>query len=163
MRITDYLHQLQDRSLICDSYARKVFAASTKTSMLNIGLDVNGIDFLASMSTFENKPDYALIEKEFGRYANGRFVRRDRYTSSFYLFNKEKVEISTNITLFMQCNCDVEVRDYDCVSLYVDSGSVINILMGEHSSVKIHRYGDAEILYDKNFENNITLKYGRRR
>ncbi len=163
MRIKEYLQHLQTKGYVCEGYAKKVLAASTKTNMLNVGLDINGIEFLASMSTFEEKPDYSLIEEEFGRYANGRFVRNDKYTSSFYLFNKEKVLIGTNITLFMQCNCDVEVKDYDCVTLYVDSGSTINLTLGEHSAVKIFRYGDAEILYDMKFRDNITLKDGSRR
>lgn len=163
MRITDYLHRVRNRSLMCDNYAQKVFAAQTKTSLLEIGLDVNGVDFLASMSTFDEQPDYALIEKEFGPYSNGRYVRRGKYTSSFYLFRKDGVHIDTNITLFMQCDCEVAVRDYDCVTLFVDSGSSIRLSMGEHSTVKVFRYGDAEIIFDSKYEKNVTLKNGRRR
>lgn len=159
MRFKEYLYRLSGPYRMCDKYADLVRPSNTKIELLELGLDINGMAFLAKMSTNPDNPDYELIRKEFGPYANGRYVRNKKYTSSFYLFYGEDVNINTNLTLFMQCDCKVIVRDYDVVSLFVDSGSKIHLELGENSNVTVHTYGDAEVIYSDKLSSNVVIKH----
>ena len=160
MRFKEYLYRLTGPYKMCDKYAMMVMPSNTKIELLDIGLDINGLIFLAKLSTNPDKPDYDVLRKEFGPYANGRYVRRKKYTSCFFLDYGNDVNITTNLTLFMQCDCKVIVRDWDVVSLFVDSDSKISIEMGEHSHVTVYRFGNGEVIYSDKYKDQVRFKNG---
>jgi len=127
---------------ICEPYLKRWNEATSKEDLMNIALDINGVDFLA-ISTAEGwglPVDY--IKQNFGNYINGKWQRQGRgYTSELYVGYKASITQRSTITLLIGCNCKFYTPKYHVCSLFVSGKSHVTVC--GRGKCTVTTYGDA--------------------
>jgi hypothetical protein len=106
---------------------------------------------------------YETITTEFKSYINGRykaeFSKGDRvfYTSCLYCCYDDSVEVDTTATVLLGCNCEVHIKDWDFVKLYVDSNCDITIHCPINARCLVEYWGNAKISVNSPKSDNVTI------
>jgi len=137
---------------LCGEYRSKWDGAGSDRDLMDIALDVNGVEFICEGVTdgWGLTPEY--IRNRFGGYVNGRYVRsKDGYTSEMLCcFDESEFRQRSTITTIIACNTEVIVPRCCISKIYVCGGSKLTLLCdgicelyvyGRDNEIKIHGCG----------------------
>ena len=160
--LKEWISLLCDNNLLCDAYKNKFERSHTKSSIMNLCLDANGISFLCEMSYKGYELPYDVIKREFGRYINGAYVSSHvnevshvSYTGSIYCCYKDDIHVNTTCVSLLGCECDVYVDEYDYVRIYIDKNSIIRVHCPKSATCQIVTYGG--VSEDVNKFSNVVI------
>lgn len=163
MRFSEWINKIIESGLLCEAYTDKVEEAKSKKRLMNIVLDSNGQGWLPEMQAKGMALPYETIVTEFKSYINGRykaeFSKGDRvfYTSCLYCCYDDSVDVDTTATVLLGCKCDVNIKDWDFVKLYVDTNCDITINCPENARCLIESWGNAKISVNSRKSDNVTI------
>lgn len=159
----EWFADIVENGLICEEYKNKIFKRRSKLNIIQTVLDANGVSFLQEMNEKGFGLPYEVIMKQFKSYINGRykaeFSKGDRifYTSCLYCCYNESVQVDTTATVLLGCKCDVNIKDWDFVKLYVDTNCDITINCPENARCLVESWGNAKISVNSRKSDNVTI------
>lgn len=135
MKFKEWLNKVIVSGNLCDEYATQASQSKSKTSLMDIVLDANGVSYLCEMDSKGFALPYETILSEFKSYINGRYVftkKNDKgngYTSTVYCCysDSDSILITTTLTTLLGCNTDVVIKDNDFVRIYADKNCQLRI------------------------------------
>lgn len=163
MKFSEWITKVIESGLLCETYTDKVEEAKTKKRLMDIVLDSNGQSWLPEMQAKGMALPYETIVTEFKSYINGRykaeFSKGDKvfYTSCLYCCYDDSVEVDTTATVLLGCKCDVNIKDWDFVKLYVDTNCDITINCPENARCLVESWGNAKISVNSRKSDNVTI------
>lgn len=163
MKFSEWITKVIESGLLCEAYTDKVEEAKTKKRLMDIVLDSNGQSYLCEMQAKRMALPYETITTEFKSYINGRykaeFSKGDKvfYTSCLYCCYDDSVDVDTTATVLLGCKCDVNIKDWDFVKLYVDTNCDITINCPENARCLVESWGNAKISVNSRKSENVTI------
>lgn len=163
MKFSEWITKVIESGLLCEAYTDKVEEAKTKKRLMDIVLDSNGQSYLCEMQAKGMALPYETIVAEFKSYINGRykaeFSKGDKvfYTSCLYCCYDDSVDVDTTATVLLGCKCDVNIKDWDFVKLYVDTNCDITINCPENARCLVESWGNAKISVNSRKSENVTI------
>lgn len=163
MKFSEWITKVIESGLLCEAYTDKVEEAKTKKRLMDIVLDSNGQSYLCEMQAKGMALPYETITTEFKSYINGKykaeFSKGDRvfYTSCLYCCYDDSVDVDTTATVLLGCKCDVNIKDWDFVKLYVDTNCDITINCPENARCLVESWGNAKISVNSRKSENVTI------
>ena len=148
---------------LCDEYKGKWDSCKSLKDLIDVALDINGIEFLADSMSFGWGMTPERLASDFHDYINGRYQRtkRDGYTSEMYVNYTSPITLRSTLTLIVGCDVEVKLPAVFAGALYVAGNSHVRLmphLDGLHGSLDVMVYGDAEFsLLDPNINATINL------
>lgn len=148
MTVGEWVKAMSRQGGVCQSYMRKIAAASNKTEMFRVLCDVNGGAWLFDLHANGVPLPIEQFMKEYAAYVNGGKTVEypNGYTSSFYCRHNERLVVAdTTIVYLLECkDVRVVVPMNKYPTLVLSHGSSAEIAMGAGSRLNIELYGDAK-------------------
>lgn len=163
MKFSEWITKVIESGLLCEAYTDKVEEAKSKKRLMNIVLDSNGQSYLCEMQAKGMALPYETIVTEFKSYINGRYKAEFSkgykvfYTSCLYCCYDDSVDVDTTATVLLGCKCDVNIKDWDFVKLYVDTNCDITINCPENARCLVESWGNAKISVNSRKSENVTI------
>lgn len=147
MTVEEWVKAMSRQGGVCQSYMRKIAAASNKTEMFRVLCDVNGGAWLFDLHAKGVPLPIEQFLKEYAAYVNGGKTVEypNGYTSRFYCRTEETVFASSTILYLLECKgirVFVPMNKYP--TLVLSHGSDVDIVMCAGSQLNIELYGDAK-------------------
>lgn len=141
---------------LCGEYKAKWDSCTNKEELMDLALDINGVEFLSDAFAFGWGVSAEYMEREFYDYIHGQYHRKkEGYTSCMLYGNTFEYTLNTTITLLVDSNCQVLTGDYFAGRLFVSGTSKVGITNGGY--LELYVYGDRSNVVVKNV-NGGTFK-----
>ena len=162
MTVGEWIKMMSRQGGVCQSYMRKIAAASNKTEMFRVLCDVNGGAWLFDLHANGVTLPIEQFMKEYAAYVNGGKTVEypNGYTSKFYCRHDFNWAIIADTTIVYLLECkDVRVvvptNKYPTVVL--SNGSDVDIVMCAGSRLNIELYGDAKYTLVDGDKSNVRI------
>lgn len=155
MTVDEWVKAMSRKGGVCQSYMRKIAAASNKTEMFRVLCDVNGGAWLFDLHANGVPLPIEQFLKEYAAYVNGGKTVEypSGYTSKFYCrYFGDDIVADTTIVYLLECsNRNVKCPKNSYPTLFLSDNSSANILLENGARLNLEVYGDAkyEITGDK--------------
>lgn len=147
MKTLDWLNSEIEKGSVCEAYTSKAKGCYSKKQLFDLACDINGAQYLCESKTL----DIDVIEKEFANFINGRCKNTivnttdGEYTSAIYCKHNENVYVDTTLTTFLGCKGKVELKEYGCFFLFIDSTSDLIVYCPPTTMVKVETYNGGKV------------------
>lgn len=147
MTVEEWVKAMSRKGGVCQSYMRKIAAASNKTEMFRVLCDVNGGAWLFDLHANGVPLPIEQFLKEYAAYVNGGKTVEypSGYTSKFYCKYADKdSEIVADTTLLWLLECKdvkVTVPDNAFPTVSLSDGSSAEITLGRGARLNLETYG----------------------
>lgn len=95
---------------LCDTYAKKWDDCHSKRQLFDLSCDINSLPYMAESICKGTGLTSDYIADEFGRFLNGRYIKKDGYTSCMYCkYTGEKITVETSAILVIDYNGVIEI------------------------------------------------------
>lgn len=156
MKTIDWIEDEHLKGELCEEYYERLCDAKSKKQVMDIVMDINGLEYLCLSREKGNPLPYEVIEKEFRSYINGKYIpkfnfsKMTEYDSSVYLsLGKDcEVNVGTTLALFLNCSCDIYVKDYHVARIFLDGNCDVRLHCPKGASVIVEAFGDAKVEYE---------------
>lgn len=149
MTFKDWIEDIISKGLLCDDYTNRVNSAISKKQIADIGLDANGISYLAQMAYKGYPLPYSTILKEFKNFINGNYVyesipndRGYTYKTELYVEYNNNIDVRTTCVALLGCKTKVKLKERTVVELYLDSNCEIELDCPLSSRCRVYMYGE---------------------
>lgn len=128
---------------ICDRYAAMWDNAKSKKSLVDLGLSVQGADFVCDGIAKGWGISVDEIKRRFGKYINGRYVYEDEsgYSSVMYCGYEGSIDVDTTLVVLIDSDVVLVVPDWHVCDVYASGKVSVSIVGG--GRVRLIAYGDA--------------------
>jgi hypothetical protein len=110
---------------LCDKYKNIWDACRTKEELINMALDVNGIEFIADGYAYGWGLSTDYITDNFIEFVNGDYLSRyDGYTTEMYVSKELNLIPRATATLIMDCSGDIEIPENKICSIYLAKSNI---------------------------------------
>lgn len=133
------LKKTANRLGLCTQYADKWNNAMDKRSLVDIGIDAKGADFLCDSCSNGWGLTIEYLKREFAEYINGNYQRKeDGYTSELYVDYTGNIEQRSTLTLLIGCKCNIHIGKDSVCEIYLSGGSDIRIKNDGYCAVYVY-------------------------
>lgn len=150
MEIRKWIEESIAKGLVCDEYTTKYTDAKSKKQLVDLVLRGGGVGYLCQAQANGFLPDYSVLEKEFAPFINGKYisygdVSNDDYSSSIYVCFEGQLNADTTAVTLLGCKCDVHINSFDCVHLFIDGNTKVNVYCPATSQCYVEVWGEGVI------------------
>ncbi len=134
---------------LCGKYKGLWDACSSKSELVRLALDVNGIEFMSDSIAFGWGLSRDYLMKEFGEFMNGAYRCQERgYTSEMYVGARGVVSVSSTLVLAAYCDgLELLVPEHMACKVYVCGCSRVRV--ESRGRLELHVYGtDNDVVVD---------------
>lgn len=167
MTFREWINNLIGVGLLCCDYTSRVNSALSKKQLADIGLDANGISYIARMAQKGYPLPYNSLLKEFKNFINGNYIfesvpneRGYSYTSEVYVCysDNDHVDVKTTLVAFLGCKTKINIQERTIVNVYLDKNCEVEINCPLSSRCRVYLYGDAKVVVLSNEEKVKVIK-----
>lgn len=167
MKFKEWLKSVIDSGNLCSGYKDKAMESKSKSALMDIVLDANGVSYLCEMDSRGYALPYETILNEFKSYINGRYVytrKNDKgngYSSSIYCCycDSDSININTTLTTLLGCKSSIVVGGCDFVRLYADKNCELKVYCPITSRCIIEYWDGAIVDVCTNYDNVELIKH----
>lgn len=134
---------------LCGKYKNLWDACSSKSELVRLALDGNGIEFMSDSIAFGWGLSRDYLMKEFGEFMNGAYRCQERgYTSEMYVGARGVVIVSSTLVLAAYCDgLELLVPEHMACKVYVCGGSRLRVEI--RGRLELYVYGpDNDVAVD---------------
>ena len=134
---------------LCGKYKNLWDACSSKSELVRLALDGNGIEFMSDSIAFGWGLSRDYLMKEFGEFMNGAYRCQERgYTSEMYVGAHGVASVSSTLVLVAYCDgLELLVPAHMACKVYVCGGSGVRI--ESRGRLELYVYGtDNDVAVD---------------
>lgn len=131
------------RMNLCKEYHDKWDKAESMQQLIDIGLDANGIEYMAGTCNTNAGLSSAFMLKNFADFINGAYISRQKgYTAEMFVEQNETLTVNADIALLIGCNGGIEIKKNRCAKIYTDKKCKnVAVSAQKHSLVEIYVFG----------------------
>lgn len=133
MRVAEIRNYLLDSGAICGLYKDRVSSSGSKSALMDMISDANGIEFVTAHISTDVPVDYRDVLTYFSNHINGARVFEHsgadggRYTSEIYCGYAGTVTARSTMLALWGCDVTVVVPDGKMVEISCDAGTSCRI------------------------------------
>lgn len=135
-----------------------------KKRMISLAMQQQSIPYVAT-SIYEGwGVDIGYLKNNYKGYINGRYSLKDcdmvqGYSYELWCDYKASMKVKTDIVHMVQCECDVNVRQTKCPTIYVSNKSNINLKSQGYNTIIVYLFDDSIINIDNTDSNTNIIVY----
>lgn len=125
MDVKETRKYLLSKNLICDLYRSRVANAGSKSALMDVMSDANGIEFVTDRISRDVQLDYPSVRRYLGNHVNGNHIFEhtedgETYSSEIYCDYRGGVDARTTMLALWGCDVDVHVPENKLMEISCD-------------------------------------------
>lgn len=143
---------------LCKKYKEKWDLCSNKKQLVDMSLDINGVEFMADSIAFGWGLSKEYLQEEFGEFMNGNYQSEENgYTSEMFIGASGITRVKSTLLLVAYCDdLEIEIPEYMACRIYVCGGSRVQIRNRGH--VEIYEYGQGNTIAMIEYDGSNSLR-----
>ena len=172
MRLNDIIQTAIDSGKVCDHYLSSLREASNLKGVMDILMDVNGLDWLSSHSVIDGIDFRNELHDLCPKFINGRYIAEYKnksgngYTSSLFVGPRKhgewkdeddhmQIEAKSTILCLLRVHGQVFVPKNAFVQIFVDNDSDVMVRLDKDAKCVVNVKGKGLVLFDATSPNTI--------
>ncbi len=167
MKLKDIIALAIREGDVCDGYKERLNEASTLKEVMDIAMDVNGMEWLCFQSQYSYFDFRDALLHLAPSFINGKHTasymndKGNGYTTSLYVGDKDvkrtDVEVDSTIACFLRMSADVYIRKNNFVRIYADKDTSITLHLDKNAKCEVNVSGNGIVLIDDKSESSNVL------
>lgn len=172
MRLNDIIQTAIDSGKVCDHYLSSLREASSLKAVMDILMDVNGLDWLSRNSVIDSLDLRDELYNLCPKFINGRYIAEYKnaggngYTTSLYVgphkwgeYQSEEdymqIEAKSTIVCLLRAHGQIAIPKNSFAEIYADSDTFVLLRLEKDAKCIVNVRGAGEVIFDSTSPNTI--------